>query len=157
MATTSSAWMNLPSVLLGHKVQDSIKHSGNDSCASLQSVRTYEEIAWQGMHLYSNLAPCALSALQGFPSSSSRILHTPFLSLSREVRTVIARVKKTNNPLFPRIPETLMVAAAFAAPKALLCLFVARQVKRPGRVTYTCSLESTSLSLTLSTIDPAET
>lgn len=51
----------------------------------------------------------------------------------------------------------LMVAAAFAAPKVLLCLFVARQVNRPGRVTYTCSLESTTLSLTLSAIDPAET
>ena len=64
LAMTSSAWMNLPNALLGHKVQDIIKHSGNDSCASLQSVRTNEEIAWRGMHLNSNLAPCTLSALQ---------------------------------------------------------------------------------------------
>lgn len=67
MATTSSAWMNLASVLLGHKVQDSIKHSGNDSCASLQSVRIYEEIAWQGRHLYSDLAPAHYQLSKAFP------------------------------------------------------------------------------------------
>lgn len=78
MATASSTWMNLPSVLLGHKVQDSIKHSGNDSYASLQSVRVYEEIAWWRMYSCSNLGPHTLSALQDFPSSS-RVLHTPFL------------------------------------------------------------------------------
>lgn len=67
------------------------------------------------------------------------------------------RLKKINGIFFACIPEMLMVAAAFAAPKVLLCLLVARQVNRPGRVTYTCSLESTTLSLTLSAIDPAET
>lgn len=150
MATTSSIWMNLPNVLLGHKVQDSIKHSRNDSYARLQSVRVYEEIAWWRMCLYSNLGTHTHYQLSK-ASPPPPQYYTPFSS------SPAGKAKKINAFFFPCIPEMLMVAAAFAAPKVLLCLFEARQVNRPGRVTYTCSLESTTLSLTLSAIDPTET